>query len=380
MKLSNQHFLHFRVVFAGLFLAMACAVPSFGSSGTEGASFLDIPVGAAPAALGGAYSAMATDAYAPIYNPAGLGFLESNQMAAQYLSYLESINYEYFSFVHPVHTGLSVGGAIQYLSSGNIPETDANNNSLGSFTSHYGAYTLSVGQTINEKLSLGASAKWINAQIGNYSANAFAGDIGSYYRPKENLSLAAVVTNMGDKLTFLDTGDSLPLAAHLAAAYQLSPRWHFTAEGIYPQTGAASFHVGTEWSPFPLLALRAGYRTDTLQGLSPLAGVSTGFGIFVQGCEFAYAFMPYGDLGDTQYFSLVLRFGEAERAKRNLIHFSSIKGRRGDTVTLQDGSDGVPNWQQPDYQQLMQLLDDGQEAIAQGRMDPASKSNETTRN
>ena len=35
------------------------------SSGTESASFLDIPVGARPAAMGSAYSALATDAYAP---------------------------------------------------------------------------------------------------------------------------------------------------------------------------------------------------------------------------------------------------------------------------------------------------------------------------
>src|SRR5579872_802687 len=69
--------------------------PSRASSGTEGASFLDIPVGAGPAALGAAYSALATDAYAPTWNPAGLGFVTDNEFSGQHLSYLESINYEY---------------------------------------------------------------------------------------------------------------------------------------------------------------------------------------------------------------------------------------------------------------------------------------------
>ena len=48
---------------------LACPALSWGSSGTEGASFLDIPVGAGPAALGSDYSAAAADAYCPIYNP-----------------------------------------------------------------------------------------------------------------------------------------------------------------------------------------------------------------------------------------------------------------------------------------------------------------------
>ena len=38
------------------------------SSGSEGAAFLDIPVGAGPAALGASYTALANDAYAATWN------------------------------------------------------------------------------------------------------------------------------------------------------------------------------------------------------------------------------------------------------------------------------------------------------------------------
>src|ERR1700722_15182375 len=78
---------------------------SIAASGTEGAAFLEIPVGAGPAALGSAYSALARDAYAPVYNPAGLGFLSVPEFAAQHLSYLESINYEFGSFAIPLPNG-----------------------------------------------------------------------------------------------------------------------------------------------------------------------------------------------------------------------------------------------------------------------------------
>src|ERR1051326_1897901 len=113
---------------------------SHASAGTEGASFLNIPVGAGPAALGSAYSALATNAYAPTWNPAGLGFVNGTELAGQHLSYLESMNYEYLSFVHH-----NLGFSAQYLGSGDIPKTDVasgNPVDLGNFSSHYGAYNL----------------------------------------------------------------------------------------------------------------------------------------------------------------------------------------------------------------------------------------------
>src|SRR5437899_11798563 len=88
----------------GLFVfvfSIFSSVNLYASSGTEGASFLDIPVGAGPAALGSAYTALAADAYAPTWNPGGLGFLQGTELAGQHLSYLESTRYEYFSMVRP---------------------------------------------------------------------------------------------------------------------------------------------------------------------------------------------------------------------------------------------------------------------------------------
>src|SRR5580765_4675989 len=103
------------------------------ASGTEAASFLEIPVGAGPAAMGGAYSALASNAYAPIYNPAGLGFAPSTQLAGQHLSYLESIHYEFMSFIQPLGMGKTLGGSLQYLGSGDINQTNDSGNTTGTF-------------------------------------------------------------------------------------------------------------------------------------------------------------------------------------------------------------------------------------------------------
>jgi len=352
---------------------MGAAEPVQASSGTEGASFLDIPVGAGPAALGGAYTALAADAYAPTWNPAGLGFVPDNELSGQHLSYLESMNYEYLSFVHPFDqsrddgTHRGIGFSAQYLASGDIPGTDINGNPTGSFNSHYGAYNLSYGQTLGQKLSLGVTGKLINAQIDDVSANAYAVDLGSLYKVNEKLSLAGTLTNIGSKLTFLSDGDPLPMAFHAGAAYEANNRLMLTMEGVYGRNATGSFHIGGAWRPMEALSLRVGYRTDTLSGLSPLAGFSTGMGLHLFGQELAYAWVPYGDLGNTQYFSFIARFGGREEERRNLIHYQTIKEHR----TVKSGGDQTIS--EPEYQQLMQLLSDDDTHVAQTHQQEVSK-------
>jgi len=170
-----------RIALAGL-LVTAVALQAKASSGTEGASFLDIPVGAGPASLGSAYTALAKDAYAPTWNPGGLGFVDGIGFAAQHLSYLESIHYEYLSGVLPLPQSRdssnhrSLGFSAQYLASGDIAGTDENGNSIGDFSSNYGAYNLSYGQTVNEKLAFGVTGKWIHENLAGFAASAWGAE------------------------------------------------------------------------------------------------------------------------------------------------------------------------------------------------------------
>ena len=341
------------------------------SSGTEGASFLDIPVGAGPAAVGSAYTAMADDVYAPIWNPGGLGFLESTQLAAQHLSYLESVSYEYASFVHPLHKGRSIGASMQYLTTGNIPSTNNQGTSLGSFSSHYAAYSLAFGQVLSEQWSAGLTGKWIHAKIDDVSANAYATDLGALYRPLSNLTFGAVAANIGTKLTFLNEGDPLPMALRVASAYQPTRQWNVLAEGAYQKTGLVTGRLGLEWWPMGSVVLRAGYRTDTTRKVSPMAGLTTGVGIQVWGHELAYAWLPYGELGSTQYLSMVLRFGEAERARRNLIRYNALR-KEQEVHWMGVGDPFHGHWEQPDNVQLMELLSEHSPELAMHSSDPKS--------
>lgn len=349
-------------------LIMTGALPYANASvGTEGASFLDIPVGAGPASMGSAYTSLATNAYAPNWNAAGLGRLNSDELAAQHLSYLESIHYEHLSYVHPLgHPGPSdtrrgLGFSVQYLGSGDITRTDVNTgDAIGDFSSYYAAYNLAYGQTVTDKLALGVTGKMIRAKIDDVSAGAYAADLGGLYKMTDSVQLGASLVNVGSKLKFLSEGDSLPLAFKVGAAYQPTSHYLVSTEGVYRKNGLGSFHLGGQWRPLEMISVRLGYKTDTLKGLSAVAGLTAGLGIHVWGQEFAYAWAPYGDLGDAQYFSLLLRFGAPEESRQNLIQYQSIKKHR----TVRNGEEMNRRRQkmdkadefEPEYKQLMQLL------------------------
>lgn len=286
------------------------------ASGTEGASFLDIPAGGRPAALAGAYSALAADAYAPVWNPAGLGFVPGAQVSAMHADYDDIGGYEFASFVHPLGDRGGLGVSAQYFHADRTDALDLNGNQLGSNSSYYGAYSLAYGFAFNESFSVGATGKLIDARLADVSARTGAGDAGALYRVNAKVSLAAVAANIGGKLKFLRQSDELPrnyrLGLHLAPLAQLS----LLQETVYDDTELLSGRFAAEWRPLEAIAVRAGYRTDTARTLSALGGLTTGVGLNLWGQRFDYAWLPMGDLGSTQYFSIVLAFGAGRRQRK----------------------------------------------------------------
>jgi hypothetical protein len=294
------------IAFAGLVGSRATAAVS----GAEGASFLEIPVGGRPAALGGAYSALATDAYAPVYNAGGLGFLPSTQLSGMHLDYSNIGGYEFVSIVHPLGNRDGIGVAAQYFHAGGTTQRDVNGNVIGEYNTYYGAYSLAYGHAFSDSFSLGAAAKLIDASIAGVSATAFAGDVGALYRIGDQVSLAAAAANIGNKIKFLQEADTLPENFRAGILYNPLASLSLSAEAVYDQTNLVSGRFGAEWRPVSHIALRGGYRTDTTQQLSVISGLTTGFGLELYGQHFDYAWLPMGDLGNTQYFSVTITFGK----------------------------------------------------------------------
>ncbi len=294
---------------AKLSLLLAVLAVRAEASGVEAASFLDIPVGGRPAALGGAYSALAADAYAPVWNPAGLGLLPGRQLAAMHLSYLESVGYEFISYVHPLRRGGGLGGSVQLLRPEPMALRDASGAEIGSFSSYYGAYSIAYGRRAGKALSFGATVKWIDARIGDASAGAAAGDAGALYRISARVQVAAAIANVGSRIRFLHARDELPRSYRVGVLLNPTAGVRLAADGFYDRGGLPAGRLGAEWSPFSFVFLRAGYRTDPTRELSGLSGVTAGLGLNLYGQSFDYAWVPLGRLGQTQYFSILFSFG-----------------------------------------------------------------------
>jgi hypothetical protein len=312
-----------RRVLLGALVLVAATKNIMAASGTEGASFLDIPVGGAPAALGSAYSAQATDVYAPIWNPAGLGYLSNIEFTGTHVSYLGPLYYEHASVVVPLgkhqETGtapMGLGFSAQYLGSNSIDARDAAGNPAGTFTTNFAAYSLAYGQKLSDALSLGATAKLIAEKIADATASAYAADLGLLYKPTSKLNLGAVLANMGSDIKFVNEGDSLPLAGRLGATYKLTPSWDISTEGVYRKTGLASGSLGVEWRYGEYFSFRGGYNTAHIKELGGASGATAGLGIFFWGQEFSYAWVPLGDLGVTHYFSVVFRLSTSPREEK----------------------------------------------------------------
>jgi hypothetical protein len=290
------------------------AAPARAGAGAEGAPFLHIPVGARPAALGGAYDALAVDAYAPALNPAGLGFLPSAGLAATHLSYLDAVTYDAFSAALPVRskarpTGGGFGGSIQYLSPGKVSGTDASGNPTGDFNGYYYAAGLAYGRAVTPRLSLGAGGKMIGAGIAGATARAYAADLGAMYRLGEWMTFSVVGANLGGPLKFVQNSDPLPRQVRVGAAVQAGSSLILTAQGV-DEVAGLGFNAGAEWRPFDPLALRAGYQSEAVRQLSGMAGLTLGVGLRCAGIGLDYAWVPMGDLGSTSFFSLTLAFGK----------------------------------------------------------------------
>lgn len=307
-----------------MLLALGLAGPAGvrASTGQEAASFLDIPVGARPAALGGAYSALSHDAYAIHFNPAGLAFTSQTQAAAQHLAYLQSIHYEQLSIARPWGSG-GIGLGIQYLGSGDMPETSLSGQRLGQYSAYYAAYSAGYGRRLGDRWSAGVTARWIQSRLADVRGSAWAADAGVLWRPVQRWSASLTATNWGERLRYLSQSDRLPRAVKASLSYTATRAWTLSSEAAYRPEGAESFHAGAEWRPLPPVALRAGYRTDIARRQAAPAGFSGGLGLTLWNQELAYAWVPYGDLGSTQYISFIARLGDADSARQNLaIHIT----------------------------------------------------------
>ena len=156
---------------------------------TSGADFLKIGTGARPAAMAGAYAAVAADADATAWNPAGLALMEKDQAEFMHMAYLADISYESLAAAGPINRLSGWGLSLNYLWQ---PPFDSTANTFGaptdtpatgydfaaaaSYAYNMGNYRTSDFNISN--ISLGITIRLVQEMLSGVTANALYGDAG----------------------------------------------------------------------------------------------------------------------------------------------------------------------------------------------------------
>lgn len=159
------------------------------------AAFENIGLLAGPMGMGGAYSAIADNTSALIWNPAGLAQLSAPEIGVGYLELYGLLGYSFVGVAHPIRTGQTVGAAI--LSSS---DTEG--------LSQECIVLLSAATRVWKQLHVGINAKYFTTsvnleQVPLGHGTGYGADLGVQYAlMNEKISIGIVFPNLFSNVTY----------------------------------------------------------------------------------------------------------------------------------------------------------------------------------
>ncbi|MCB4756725.1 MAG: PorV/PorQ family protein [Elusimicrobia bacterium] len=283
-------------------------MPSY-AAGTSAAQFLKLGAGARAAGMADAFAAIADDVTAGYWNPAGLSQITKPQLSVMQNSYLVDTQYQYLGAACPVGKS-ALGIALYRMDYGTMDRYTAADVKDGSFSAGSMAGSFTFGSSMAEGLRYGITAKVIRESLENTSQTGMATDAGLLIeRGLYRFGLA--IQHMGPKMKFVQDEFALPLTVRLGSATRLfQEKLLVGLDIVKPNDNDAALQSGIEYKASEVLFLRTGYKFQTgnaldVEGITGLTGgIGTKFGLF----NLDYAFVPFGELGNTHRISLMVTF------------------------------------------------------------------------
>jgi hypothetical protein len=266
-------------------------------STADAGMFEDLGAGARPLAMGKSFIAVANDASAVYWNPAGLTQVEKDEITTMYadLYNMGLVSYQSICFAHPGIAGGSMGlGYLRTSTTEKVTFLDFQENT----------FLLSYAISPIRYFSVGVSLKYFLADFDTKGSGAGI-DTGILFNYGNRISVAVMVQNVDQPKIQFQTGGSDCLPSNLKAGLAFMPvqGWVISSDLVNiiddPQV-----HLGTEYWITKHFAMRLGGIKQYQNNWT----YSGGLGIKYKVMQLDYAYQRHFDLDDTHYFSLGLRF------------------------------------------------------------------------
>ncbi|MCC6396927.1 MAG: PorV/PorQ family protein [Bacteroidetes bacterium] len=282
-------------------LALCACVLALGTSGALGEDFnkagrtvmqfLKIGIGGHQSALGECGVVAVRDVNSMFWNPAGISGIQNVEASFSYNNWFVDLKYlAGAAGVRIPDVGIvSVGFAS--LDYGNIQEalvrgqgTSSDTRTGGTFGGGDMMVSLSFAREFSDQLAIGLTGKYVREKLFNYSAGAFAFDVGTYYNTGfKGIRFGMSFQNFSESVKFLDQGAreegyDLPLVFRLGASFDLveekdgfiplgdDHRVVMSFEALNTNDFGERYHVGAEYSFMDFIHLRGGYRFNYAEG------------------------------------------------------------------------------------------------------------------
>jgi hypothetical protein len=306
-------------LFAYILTALLTANLYAGESAGQAGAFLRIGLTPRAKGMGDTYVAIADNASAAYYNPAGLAFIRQPEIILSYsaMSFDRTFNHIGFSRRLPPMAGFAAG----IIQSGfKDSEARLRNGELAGEKiedTHY-AFFIGFAVRFSDKFSIGISPKVIYSKVYDVSAKTFGADFGVMFKPIERLSIGAVIKDIGVKMKYTrdpngqgdqTTTDAYPRIMKAGAAYQLPLSGSFkyvlfAADLEKNALQGMKSHFGVETNIQDKIYVRAGLDSKDFT-----AGFSVPFKIKQQSLQIDYAYIQdtrgFGGFGSQD---LAIRF------------------------------------------------------------------------
>jgi hypothetical protein len=228
-----------------------------------GLAFLKLGIGARSIAMGEAFGSLADDGTAYIYNPARMNATENGNVTVMFNKTMLDMTTNYVGAKFRIKK-LGIGVGLLKTSVSDIEVRNTPGAPIESFNADNISGGISLSYEVYKNLSLGVTGKLLYEKLFIDESSGFGMDIGANYI-YNNLSVAAVVNNIGSMNPLKIESTKLPTSLRVGASY-LYKKDNMSITGAidgFKVLDGGSFHghFGAEGGYKDFIFLRAGYMT-----------------------------------------------------------------------------------------------------------------------